>query len=94
MKTLYIMAAVMIVGLLMMSLASYKVFSVAQEAKEAGSSERVKSKIPGFDRGPEISAPASEVMPFVMISYIGLTLFIVGGAGAIFAAFKAMTHRF
>ena len=76
----------MFAGLVMMTVSSYKVMSVVKESAPASPS-----------RGP-VNSPANsvnqDVLPYVTLSYLGLALFIIGAVGAIFAAFKAMTHRF
>ena len=87
MKLLYLLAAVMFAGLVMMSVSSYKVMSVVKESTPA-------SQAPPAPGHSQPDAVNSYVLPYVTLSYVGLTCFIVGAVGAIFAAFKAMTHRF
>ena len=86
MKLLYILAAVMFAGLIMMTVSSYKVMSVVKENPPVSSSP-VHGSTPAAPVNPD-------VLPYVTLSYLGLAFFLIGAVGAIFAAFKAMTHRF
>jgi hypothetical protein len=78
----------MILGLGMIIWSSYKALVVAQENTDSQQSR------PGGKaaQSPAVRNPA--VSRYVMVSYVGLTLFIVGAVGAIFAAFRVMTRRF
>lgn len=87
MKSLYLLAAIMFTGLLMMTVSSYKVISVVKDSPEAASPAGAHGKSPAPAVNPD-------VLPYVTLSYVGLTLFLVGAVGAIIAAFRAMTNRF
>lgn len=87
MKSLYLLAAIMFAGLLMMTVSSYKVVSLVKANAAESSPAAGQGKAPAPATNPNI-------LPYVTLSYLGLTLFIVGAVGAIIAAFRAMTHRF
>jgi len=82
MKIVYLLAALMLIGIILMSVASYKVFSSMQPQ---GAGIHRKSAPVSLD-------PQSGM--YVVVSYLGLTLFVVGAIGSIFALFQVMNRRF
>ena len=90
MKLLYILAAIMFAGILLMTVASLKVFSTVKATEQAN---RFKHRNPNRPKVSQVEKHP-EVLPYVTMSYLGLVLFLCGGVGAMFAAFKAMTQRF
>lgn len=89
MRLLYVLTAAMFLGLFLMGVSSYKVLDTAREQQEYGSAQSnngMKTQRP--------TIPRSEVLPYLSAGYIGLTLFVFGGVGALFVLFKQMTRRF
>ena len=80
MKVVYILAAMMLIGIILIMVSSYKVFSAMQT-------------YPGIHKkAPVVMDPQGR--SYVVMSYLGLTLFVVGAIGSIFALFQIMTRRF
>ncbi len=81
MKGLFILAAVMLVGAMLMFVCSYKLLS-----------ELDNIKAPGPDK--DALALRTEMQPYVLGSYLGLALLAGGGLGAIILLFRTWSRRF
>lgn len=79
MKLLYAMIALMILGAFIMFVSSYQIFN-KMAAVKAG------------DIAPDEAK--SSVRPYVTLSYLGLTLFIVAGVGGLILVITIVTRRF
>lgn len=82
---LYFLILAMFLGLGLMIWSSYKAITVAQQ------NDIIPAHAPG---GPIPAVSNPEVSRYVSLSYFGLTLFIVGAVGGIFAVVKVMVRRF
>lgn len=81
MKGLFILAAVMTIGAMLMLVCSYKLLSEL---------DTIKNVNPGKDA----LALKTEMQPYVVGSYLGLTLLLAGGLGAIILFFRSWSRRF
>lgn len=75
MKILYIMAAVMLIGALMMIVASHQILSGIEVSKEK----------------QVVLRP--DLKPYVAVSYLGITLFVVGAVGSLIVLLKSINRR-
>ena len=89
MKLLYILSAMVIIGILLISISSFKVFSVVQQKNSAFS-----KRYPGVHRKAQPVPVDPETRMYVGLSYIGITLFVVGSLGAIIVLFQNINRRF
>ena len=81
MKGLFILAAVMTIGAMLMFVCSYKLLSEL---------DTIKNVNPGKDA----LTLKTEMQPYVVGSYLGLTLLVAGGLGAIILLFRSWSRRF
>ena len=81
MKGLLILAAVMAIGAMLMFVCSYKLLSEL---------DNVKNVNPGKDA----LTLKTEMQPYILGSYLGLTLLVAGGFGAIILLFRSWSRRF
>ena len=81
MKLLYLLALLMLVGILLIFICSAKVLN------ELNNPELKLNRLPSQDVGPTVQ-PQTQM--YVIGTYLGLTFFFVGGIGSIFALFQAM----
>lgn len=79
MKLLYAMIALMLVGAFLMFISSYQIFNKLQAVKTG-------------DIHPDEGK--STMRPYVTMSYLGLTLFIVAGVGGLILVITIVTRRF
>jgi hypothetical protein len=77
MRALYLYGAMMVTGVLLMLASSYKVLNVLDEAKSGG------AKV----------AAQSGVQSYVLISYIGVGMFVLGALGAMVVVLRSMNRR-
>ncbi|MCI0413935.1 hypothetical protein L0222_14180 [bacterium] len=85
MKILYILAVLMLIGIVLIFLCSMKVLNDLS----AVSNPRRSPRVPRFRQQQEPAVkPKTQI--YVIGTYLGLTFFIVGGAGSILVLFQAM----
>lgn len=84
---LYFLSLMMFLGLGVMIWSSYKAIDVVQE-----NGAQIQPSAPGSNGAPR--TPNPEVSRYMTLSYVGLTMFLVGAVGGIIAAVKVMVHRF
>ncbi|MGH9857762.1 MAG: hypothetical protein ACRD4B_07960 [Acidobacteriota bacterium] len=84
MKILYILAALMLIGIVLLFVCSVKVLTDLKAT--------TPSRFPRTTRYRQISKPAvkPKTQVYVIGTYLGLTFFIVGAAGSIVALFQSM----
>jgi len=80
-KLLYLLALLMLVGILLIFICSAKVLN------ELNNPELKFNRLPHQDVEPT-AQPRTQM--YVIGTYLGLTFFFVGGIGSIFALFQAM----
>jgi hypothetical protein len=81
MKGLMILASIMAIGAVLMFVCSYKLLSDL---------DAIKNVNPGKDA----LTLKTEMQPYIMGSYMGLTLLVAGGLGAIILFFRSWSRRF
>jgi len=89
MRLLYILSAMVIIGILLISISSFKVFSAVQQKNSA-----ISKRYPGVHRKVQPTAVDPQTRMYVGISYLGITLFVVGSLGAIVVLFQNINRRF
>jgi hypothetical protein len=85
MKSVYLLALVMFLGIGLMFYSSYHLAGAIRQAPDKG---------PGSAGNKGSLSGNSDVQLYVLASYTGLTLFVIGGAGGLIVAFRAIAHRF
>ena len=85
MKVLYILAALMLIGIFLIFVCSMKVLTDLR-ANTPG------SRLPQNRRFKQVQKPVVQpkTQVYVIGTYIGLTFFVVGAAGSILALFQSM----
>lgn len=90
MKVLYILSAMIIIGILLISVSSFKVFSAVQQKQST-----VSKRFPGARPRVQPLQPVDpQTRMYVGMSYLGMTLFIIGSLGAIVVLFQQFNRRF
>ena len=85
MRVLYILAVLMLIGIVLIFVCSMKVLGDLKATTDVRRSPR----IPRFRQQQKpVVKPKTQV--YVLGTYLGLTFFIVGGVGSIIALFQAM----
>jgi hypothetical protein len=84
MKILYILAALMLIGIILLFVCSVKVLTDLKTT--------TPTRYPRTTRYRQISKPVvkPKTQIYVIGTYLGLTFFIVGAAGSIVALFQSM----
>lgn len=82
MKPLYILGALMLIGVLLIGISSFKLFSKYDSFHGA--------KLNKY----EAQALKVQLQPYVIAGYLGMTLFVVGGAGSVVALLLTVNRRF
>jgi len=85
MKILYLLVAVMFVGLILMFISAQKMLAEMQEAKAQGQGNQAS--------GIEPTSQA-RIQAWLASGYLGFALFAIGGAGGIIVAFRMMRGGF
>lgn len=77
MRALYLYGTMMVTGVLLMLASSYKILNVLEEAKSSG------AKV----------AAQSGVQVYVLISYIGVGMFVLGALCAVIVVLRSINRR-
>jgi len=81
-KPLYVLGAMMLIGVLLIGVSSFKLFSTYERfhgAKMTKSQARVVKV---------------QLQPYVIAGYLGITFFVVGSAGSLVALLLTVNRRF
>jgi hypothetical protein len=81
MKILYILAALMLIGIFLMFVSSFKVLDTLEAQK----------KMTRFRSKHVVVSPITK--GYVVAGYLGITFFVVGAFGSIFVLFQVMNRR-
>ena len=81
MKILYILATLMLIGIFLMFVSSFKVLDTLEAHKKMS---RFRSKTVTV-------SPLTKA--YVLAGYVGMTFFVVGAFGSIFVLFQVMNRR-
>ena len=82
MKPLYLLGAMMLIGVLLIGVSSFKLFNQYEVIQRAHLSKS------------QAQALKLQLQPYVMAGYLGMTLFVVGGAGSLVALLLTINRRF
>ena len=82
MKILYILAVLMLIGIFLMFVSSFKVLDTMQA-----------NKLSRFTRMKAPVAVSPLTRAYVVAGYLGMTLFVVGALGSVFVLFQIMRGR-
>ena len=85
MRVLYILAALMLIGIVLIFLCSAKVLTDLN-----ATTPRRFSRVPRYRTTPKQPVMKPKTQVYVIGTYLGLTFFIVGAGGSIVALFQAM----
>jgi len=81
-KPVYVLGAIMLIGILLIGISSFKLFSKYDRLNGA---TLTKS---------EAQILKVQLQPYVIAGYLGMTLFVVGGAGSLVALLLTVNRRF